>query len=240
MYIQNDGLTINQLLNELQKAKSKETPDFDTNNILIAVNEIDSSVLDGLNTKLQSNDIVSIIPVIHGGSPKTIEMEMLGNFVTITKVEGKNLDQNFLDSLRKKFPKLSIQGISSKFILSKSHAIKIIALSIEAQKSGTLLSNKIETDILLRFAGTKQILDAIYKAGIQKSDNFLIIALGSKTFLKKLSQELLPVAQSFQISDQNSKFLKRVFRITDKQINSIQSKTPLEDILCEKSAILLG
>lgn len=240
MYIQNDGLTINQLLNELQKAKSKETPDFDTNNILIAVNEIDSSALDGLNTKLQSDDIVSIIPVIHGGSPKSIEMEISGNSVVITEVKGKNLDQNFLDSLRKKFPKLSIQGISSKFILSKSHAIKIIALSIEAQKSGTLLSNKIETDILLRFAGTKQILDAIYKAGIQKSDNFVIIALGSKTFLKKLSQELLPVSQSFQISPQNSKFLKREFKITDKQINSIQSKNPLEDILCEKSAILLG
>ncbi len=240
MYIQNDDLTINQLLGELQKAKSKETPDFDTNNILIAVNEIDSSALDGLNTKLQSDDIVSIIPVIHGGSPKSIEMEISGNSVVITEVKGKNLDQNFLDSLRKKFPKLSIQGISSKFILSKSHAIKIISLSIEAKKSGTLLSNKIETDILLRFAGTKQILDAIYKTGIQKSDNFVIIALGSKTFLKKLSQELLPVSQSFQISPQNSKFLKRKFKITDKQINSIQSKNPLEDILCEKSAILLG
>ncbi|MBT8251865.1 MAG: thiamine biosynthesis protein ThiS, partial [Nitrosopumilus sp.] len=80
----------------------------------------------------------------------------------------------------------------------------------------------------------------IPKVGIQKSGDFFVIALGSKIFLKKLSQELIPVSKSFQFSHQNSKFLKREFKITEKQIDSVQSKTPLEDLLCEKSAILFG
>ncbi len=236
--IDDDNLTIEQLLAQLLKIKPQESPDLDIHNLLIAVNEVDSSALEGLDTKLQPDDIVSIIPVIHGGAPKKIEFKISGIPVEISQVKGKNFDQSFLDSLRKKFPKLSIQGISTKFILSKSHAAKIITLSLEAKKSNTILSKKIETDILLRFAGTKQILAAINKAGIKPSSDFFIIALGPKTFLKKLSQELMPALTNVTFSKQNKEFLKREFNITKKQIDSIQSNTPLEEILCEKAAIL--
>lgn len=238
--IEDDNLTISQLLAQLVKLNPKESPELDINNLLIAVNEIDSSALDGLNTKLQPNDVVSIIPVIHGGSLKKIEFKISGYTVQICKVDGKDLDQSFLDSLRKKFPKLEIQGISSKFILSKSHASKIITLSTKAKKCNTMLSKKIETDILLRFAGTKQILDAINKAGIKSPCNFFIIALGSKSFLKKLTQELMPVLMNVTFSKQNQGFLRKEFKITKKQIDSIHSATPLEDLLCEKAAILFG
>ena len=39
-------------------------------------------------------------------------------------------------------------------------------------------------------------------------------------------------------SKNNSSFLKKQFKITKKQIDSVYSDSPLEDILAEKAAIL--
>ena len=60
--------TISELITYLIEHKPENTPDFDGKNLLIAVNGVDSSALDGTNTKLNSNDVVNIIPIIHGGS----------------------------------------------------------------------------------------------------------------------------------------------------------------------------
>ena len=67
LFLHTDEITINELLFILDKKKPENTPNLDYNNILIAVNGVDSSALDGKNTILQDNDTVSIIPVIHGG-----------------------------------------------------------------------------------------------------------------------------------------------------------------------------
>jgi hypothetical protein len=40
-------------------------------------------------------------------------------------------------------------------------------------------------------------------------------------------------------SKDHTSFLKKYFKITDKQIGAVMSKNPLEDILIEKAAILL-
>ena len=63
----------------------------------------------------------------------------------------KKVDIQFIDNLRKKYPKIKFQAISSNFILNVSHLKKILYLSINAEKNDILLSNKIETDILMRF-----------------------------------------------------------------------------------------
>ena len=60
--------TINELISHLVEMKPKDTLEFDTKNLLIAVNGVDSSALKGYDTKLSDNDEISIIPVIHGGS----------------------------------------------------------------------------------------------------------------------------------------------------------------------------
>ena len=62
-----NDLTISGLVDYLQKMKPADTPDLDENNLIIAVNGIDSSALDGKFTKLKNDDIVTIIPIIHGG-----------------------------------------------------------------------------------------------------------------------------------------------------------------------------
>ena len=233
-----ENLTIDELLIRLLKNKPNNTPDLDTKNILVAVNGVDSSALEGRGTRISKADVVSIIPVIHGGAPR-IKLKIGRNLVDLISIKAKHgLDQSFLDSLRKKYPKLIIQAVSSKFILNSSHAKKIVMLSLDSKKNNTLLSNKIETDILMRFACTTQISDAISKAGMDPNCSFTIISIGGKPTQEKLYKELEPYLSKSKIN--NETFLKKEFQISKKHLIAISSQTPLEDLLVEKAAVLFG
>ncbi len=237
MIIDKDSLTVQELLDILQTSKPKDTPELDENNILIAVNGVDSSALDGKNTTLQDKDTVSIIPVIHGGSSTVFQISKF--YVELFEIKPNKIQNiDFLINLRKKYPDLTIQGIFAKYVLSKSHAKKILKISLEAKNNQNLLSKKLDTDILLRFACTTQISHAIETSGLKPKQSSIIIALGKKSSLKKLHSELKPYLNPKTISKNNSQFLKKKFKISKKQIDSTYSKNPLEDLLVEKAAVL--
>jgi len=108
---------------------------------------------------------------------------------------------------------------------------------LESEKNNLLLSNKLETDILMRFALTTQISAAIDTVGIKSYSNFILIAIGNKKILQLLSDDVsLKSVSMFQKN--NDLFLRKYFKITKKQLDVVHSKTPLEDILVEKAAIL--
>jgi tRNA threonylcarbamoyladenosine modification (KEOPS) complex Cgi121 subunit len=206
---------------------------------LIAVNGADSSAMEGKNTRIQNSDLISIIPVIHGGSNKKIMIDIGKKLIQIVEIKGnKQIGVSFLDDLRQEFPKIKLQAISSNFVLNSYHIKKILSISINSEKENILLSNKLETDMLMRFAATKQIADAITSVGIKPKNNFILIAVGNKTILDKLYQKLTPLIIEIFPKD-NSSFLKKHFKITKKQLDSISSKNPLEDLLIEKGAILI-
>jgi len=234
-----DNITIERLLELLIEIKPKNTPILDTNNILIAINGADSSAMEGKLTRIKNSDLISIIPIIHGGSNKKIVMKNGKKLIQIVEIKGsKKVDVSFLDDLRREFPKIKLQAITSKFILNSYHLKKILSISTTSEKENILLSNKLETDILMRFAATRQIADAIISAGIKPKNNIILIAIGNKTMLDKLYQKLNPLIIEI-FSKDNSSFLKKHFKITKKQLDSIYSKTPLEDLLIEKGAILI-
>jgi molybdopterin converting factor small subunit/tRNA threonylcarbamoyladenosine modification (KEOPS) complex Cgi121 subunit len=232
-----DNSTISELLDFLQTQIPKNTAPIDVKNILVAVNGVDSSTLDGFATKIKDGDIVSIIPVIHGGSQR-IQFQIFNNNVELMGIKRIDDPVGFLDDLRKKYQDLVIQGIQSSFVLGSNHAKKIIAISLAAQKDGMLLSNKIETDILMRFACTKQISEAIQKVGLQRKQDFVLIIIGKKQSFNKLFNEIRTNLKSNLFSIKNSTFLKKEFKISKKQLVAATSKTPLEDLLAEKAAIL--
>jgi len=64
------NITISELISILLKLKPENYPELDTQNILIAINGVDSSAMDGKSTLIKNDDLVSIIPVIHGGLSK--------------------------------------------------------------------------------------------------------------------------------------------------------------------------
>jgi tRNA threonylcarbamoyladenosine modification (KEOPS) complex Cgi121 subunit/molybdopterin converting factor small subunit len=237
--IDKSDISIQELIDLLLALKPADSPKLDTDNILIAINGSDSSAMDGKYTKIKNNDLVSIIPVIHGGSLKKITFENSKKQIQIIEIKGqKSINVKFIDNLRKKYPKIMLQAISSNFILNNYHLKKIISLSLESKKNDILLSNKLETDILMRFALTTQISDAIKNIGIKPGTNFILIAIGNKKSLNLLYNELLPISVNI-FSKNNDLYLKKYFKITKKHIDSIYSKNPLEDILVEKAAILL-
>ena len=70
--INKSDISINELLEILLSIKPKNTLNLDIDNILIAINGIDSSAIEGKMTIVKNGDIVSIIPVIHGGASKRL------------------------------------------------------------------------------------------------------------------------------------------------------------------------
>jgi len=119
-----------------------------------------------------------------------------------------------------------------------SHLKKILSISINADKNNILLSNKIETDILMRFAITLQISNAISSVGIKPNSNFILIAIGKKNSFASMCSELSPLCVNLFLKN-NDLFLKKHFNISKKHIDAVYSKTPLEDILVEKASILI-
>jgi len=150
----------------------------------------------------------------------------------------KELEIEFLNKLREKYPYLIIQAVNSRFILDANHIKKILALSLYAKKNKTLLSKKIETDILLRFACTTQISQAIKVAGRKPKNDFVIIGIGKKSTLDKLHSDLISYLNPQPLSKNNHEFLKKQFKISKKQMSTLSSSDPLEDILVEKAAVL--
>jgi molybdopterin converting factor small subunit/tRNA threonylcarbamoyladenosine modification (KEOPS) complex Cgi121 subunit len=232
-------ISIQELLDLLLKLKPHNTSDLDVENILIAINGSDSSAMNGKSTIIHNNDIVSIIPVIHGGSSKKLIFEIEKKQIQIIEIHGqKTIDIQFIDDLRKKYPKIKFQAVSSRFILNASHLKKILSLSINAEKNNILLSNKIETDILMRFAITLQISNAISSVGIKPTTNFILIAIGNKNNFNSLYSDLSPICVNLFLKN-NDLFIKKYFNISKKHVDAVYSKTPLEDILVEKASILL-
>ena len=144
-----------------------------------------------------------------------------------------------MDELRNKHKQLIIQAINPQFLLSAQHAKKILTLSFHAKKNKTLLSKKIETDILLRFAATTQISDAIKVAGRKMNMDFLIIAVGKKSSLSKLHSELKPFLRAKPLSKNNHSFLKKQFKVSKIHLSAVSSKDSLENIIVEKAAVLI-
>ena len=178
--------TINELISHLMQIKPKDTLEFDTKNLLIAVNGVDSSALQGYDTKLSGNDEISIIPIIHGGSSSRIQFSVAQSNVEIFDILfDKRFHRDFLDELRNKHKYLIIQAINPQFLLSVQHAKKILAISLHAKKTNTMLSKKIETDILLRFAATTQISAAIKVVGRKIEYGLFGNCHGQKIFLEQ-------------------------------------------------------
>jgi tRNA threonylcarbamoyladenosine modification (KEOPS) complex Cgi121 subunit/molybdopterin converting factor small subunit len=233
-----DNRRITDLLEYLLSIKPKNTLDLDTKNILVAVNGVDSSALQGHETILNEGDVVSIIPIIHGGVNKRFQFKIHNTYVELFNVKNqKGKNYALLDLVRKKFPNLTLEAISSKYVLGTTHAKKIIGLSLYAQKHKILLSKKLQTDILLRFAATTQISQAIRKIGIEGKKDFTVIAVGSKPSLNRLYEYLESNIDSIDYK-KNSMFLQKQFNVSKKHLAAVDSNSQLEDILVEKATVL--
>ncbi|MCY4491687.1 MAG: KEOPS complex subunit Cgi121 [Thaumarchaeota archaeon] len=232
-------ITLEQLLSILLRDKPVTTPDLDIKNILVAVNGVDSSALNGMSTILNDNDAVSIIPIIHGGSQNALWFTIQKRHILAVEIRGKkSYGVHVLESLRRDYTNIKFQTVSSKFVLNPYHLRKILLLSINSEKHNMLLSNKLETDILMRFAVSGQISEAIKTAGITPGQDFVLVAMGTRKNLNKFFKTL-PYDRTSMFAKKQNQFLKKHFHLTQRQMGVVRSEEPLADMLVEKAATLL-
>lgn len=88
--------------------------------------------------------------------------------------------------IAKHAPELLCQVARAVACGNENAARLIAAQTLTARANGTLIAKKAEIDLLLRLAGTSQILEAIRKAGCRNNDRTLLIAAGSDRSVRKL------------------------------------------------------
>lgn len=187
-----DGYTLSAVISKLHECKPPHTPPLDTRNVLLAVNGADSSSLRGPDTILNDGDVVSVIPVIHGGSG-AIHWTM-GDFEAAAICVRSDMASP--DILRPQFPGMHIQSVDRGFVLDSEHLRRILEISVAAHDTNTMLTDHIETDILLRLALTTQISVAISQAGVA-SGPAIVVALGDDTTVQRLVKHLGDMALPF-------------------------------------------
>ena len=132
-------ITIQDLIKFLQKKITDGSRNFEFQNLIFSVNGVDSSVLEGPRTILKNDDVISIIPIIHGGWER-IQFKVLDSWVELFPLKiTDEKDFKILDTLREIYPNLILQAVSSKFVLNENHAKKILAISFNYNKKGLIL-----------------------------------------------------------------------------------------------------
>jgi tRNA threonylcarbamoyladenosine modification (KEOPS) complex Cgi121 subunit/molybdopterin converting factor small subunit len=135
------------------------------NNLIIAVNGIDSAALQGEQTVAKSGDTVTIVTVVHGGA----DYNLAGSHASIIGVRKIAEDPGkLLDRLRAGNGDVSIQAASADAVYGMDHALGVLRMTLEAEKRRIMLANRRETELLIRLACTGQISEAIKRAGLKQ------------------------------------------------------------------------
>lgn len=167
-----------------------------SNNLIIAVNGIDSAALQGQQTLAKSGDIVTIVTVVHGGG----NFDLGSNRVSIIGV-GRITEEpgKLVDRLRAGNKAVSIQAASANAVYGVEHALGVLRMTLEAEKREIMLANKRETELLLRLASTGQISEAIKRAGLKQGLAGCFIAFSEESeALRRFSDE---VKNEFEADD---------------------------------------
>lgn len=152
-------------------------------NLIITLNDVDSASLRGDNTIVKSGDKVTIVPVVHGGVDRILD----GYYLSITGVQRIMHDPGKLvDMLRAQHSNVSIQAVNANSVYGEEHVRGVLRITLEAEKRKIMLTNRCETELLIRLAGTNQIAEAIRRAGLKKDTAGCFIAF---------SQDIEPIRQ---------------------------------------------
>jgi tRNA threonylcarbamoyladenosine modification (KEOPS) complex Cgi121 subunit/molybdopterin converting factor small subunit len=135
------------------------------NNLIIALNDVDSASLQGNNTLVKSGDTVKIVTVVHGGMHYTLD----SYYVSITGVQKITHDPGELvDRMRSQHNNVSIQAVDANAVYGEEHILGVLRIALEAEKRSIMLANRCEIELLIRLACTDQISEAIRRAGLKK------------------------------------------------------------------------
>ncbi|AFU59006.1 hypothetical protein Ngar_c20750 [Candidatus Nitrososphaera gargensis Ga9.2] len=168
------------------------------NNLIVAVNGVDSAALQGQGTVAKSGDTVTIVTVVHGGTDYYMidsnhRVSIIG-IRRITEDAGK-----LVDRLRSEHPGVSIQAVNADAVYGIDHLLGVLRVTLEAEKRKVMLANRRETELLLRLARTDQISDAMKKAGLKNGSAGCLIAISQEN--EELRHFSESIKNRFEVDD---------------------------------------
>jgi tRNA threonylcarbamoyladenosine modification (KEOPS) complex Cgi121 subunit/molybdopterin converting factor small subunit len=205
-------------------------------NLIIALNDVDSASLQGHNTMVKSGDTVTIVTVVHGG----IDYMLNGYHVSIIGVQRIIHDPGKLvDMLRAQHSSVSIQAVNANAVYGEKHVRGVLRIALEAEKRKIMLTNRCETELLIRLTGTNQIAEAIRRAGLEKDIAGCFIAFSQDS--KSLHQFERQIKSEFGINDSVLKPSedKRIWLASMFGFNTKLDDNEFLKYLLEKAAILI-
>jgi tRNA threonylcarbamoyladenosine modification (KEOPS) complex Cgi121 subunit/molybdopterin converting factor small subunit len=165
-------------------------------NLIITLNDVDSASLHGHDTMAKSGDKVTIVTVVHGGMDGMLN----GYHLSIVGVKRIMYDPGKLvDMLRAQHSNVSIQAVNANSVYGEEHVKGVLRIVLEAEKRKIMLTNRRETELLIRLAGTDQISEAIRRSGLKKDTAGCFIAFSQDS--KSILQFKRQIKSEFDLND---------------------------------------
>src|SRR5918997_4806236 len=165
-------------------------------NLIITLNDVDSASLRGHDTMVKSGDKVTIVTVVHGGMDGMLN----GYHLSIVGVERITYNPGKLvDMLRAQHSNVSIQAVNANSVYGEEHVKGVLRIVLEAEKRKIMLTNRRETELLIRLTGTNQIAEAIRRAGLKKDAAGCFIAFSQDS--ESLRQFESQLKSEFDLND---------------------------------------
>jgi tRNA threonylcarbamoyladenosine modification (KEOPS) complex Cgi121 subunit/molybdopterin converting factor small subunit len=165
-------------------------------NLIITLNDVDSTSLRGHNTVAKSGDKVTIVTVVHGGVDRILD----GYYLSITGVQRIMHDPGKLvDMLRAQHSNVSIQAVNGNSVYGEEHVSGVLRIVLEAEKRKIMLTNRFETEFLIRLTGTNQIAEAMRRAGLKKGTTGCFIAFSQD--IESILQFERQIKSEFDLND---------------------------------------
>jgi tRNA threonylcarbamoyladenosine modification (KEOPS) complex Cgi121 subunit len=174
--------------------------------------------------------------VVHGG----MDCMLNGYHISITGVQRiMHNPGKLVDMLRAQHSNVSIQALNANSVYGEEHVRGVLRIALEADKRKIMLTNRCETELLIRLTGTNQIAEAIRRAGLKKDIAGCFIAFSQDS--ESLRQFERHIKSEFDLNDSVLKPSE------DKRIwlaSMLGFTTKLDDseflpYLLEKAAILI-
>jgi tRNA threonylcarbamoyladenosine modification (KEOPS) complex Cgi121 subunit/molybdopterin converting factor small subunit len=159
------GASIPEILNFL-RGISTEPRLLHRENLIVAINGVDSSALRGENTVAKDGDTVTVVTVVHGGILDLDRSKRL-SLRGAKRIESGTNTGELVDRLRSDHRDLAIQALDARSVFGIDHVLGVLRISLEAERRKVMLANKLETELLLRIACTDQISEAMQRAGLK-------------------------------------------------------------------------
>jgi sulfur-carrier protein len=206
------------------------------NNLIITLNDVDSASLHGNKTMAKSGDTVTIVTVVHGG----MDYMLNGYHLSIMGVRRIMHDPGKLvDMLRAQHSNVSIQAVNANSIYGEEHVLGVLRIALEAEKRKIMLTNRCETELLIRLTGTNQIAEAMRRAGLKKDTAGCFIAFSQDS--ESLGQFESQIKSEFDLNDSvlNPSEEKRIWLASMLGFPAKLDYSEFLQYLLEKAAILI-